>query len=83
MSILYCWDHDEERVIEIIAPKALNADVPELAFHKFLVDARSSLRTSRFGMFVGEEEGDQEWIHIPLNAMPKKFRANLLILGIT
>lgn len=82
MSILYCWDHDEERVIEHQNTSTTLAGVDIGGTNVFCLDPRFEATIQRYGLYF-TEEGSITWAHIPLEAMPKKFRANLLILGIT
>lgn len=82
MTILYLWDHEKEEILET---KSSTEDGTDWAHFMFAVDTRSELIHYRYGMYhKGVDYSDHwQWSHIPKDRLPKKFIAELFLLGVT
>ena len=83
MKTAYCWDHDQEIVVEVQVPQA-PVSVKNEAQYRFLVDTNvhPDNPDHRYGMWIIDGNGDLDWVCIPKECLPKKFLAALLILGV-
>lgn len=75
---IHYWDCDAKQIITVTAREGLGDYLGKdsLLLNKFTVDCRSPSEDHRFGIWTE----DQKWSHIPLEAMPKEFKAHLLLL---
>lgn len=82
MTILYLWDHDKEEILET---KSSIKEGPDWAHFLFAVDSATNWADHRYGMYHRGDSGTDtwEWSHVPKDRLPKKFIAQLFLLGIT
>ena len=82
MTILYLWDHEKEKILET---KSSLQDGPDWAHFLFAVDSNANWIPHRYGMYNKGDVGSTSWVwcHIPKDRLPKKFIAELFLLGVT